>query len=193
IQVSGLAGRARAPRLVRGGSPKSRRREPPAGPDSDGGGGGAPPTRTSRIDSDHRADGPCHRTPVEAAFPPWVLIVGPRRASLRTTSRHLPSREAQLMYSEISTPAPVVDLDRLDRNLDRMASYASAHGLALRPHIKTHKAPAVGRRQVERGAIGLTCATPRELEVMSEVTNDLLLAYPPVGAAKLERVMALPS
>ena len=86
---------------------------------------------------------------------------------------------------------PVVDLDRLERNLDRMAGYASTHGLALRPHIKTHKAPAVGRQQVLRGAIGLTCATPRELEIMSEVTNDLLLAYPPVGAGKLERVMSL--
>jgi len=95
------------------------------------------------------------------------------------------------MFPELSTPIPVVDLDRLERNLDRMADYASAHGLALRPHIKTHKAPAVGRQQIARGAIGLTCATPRELEVMSDVTGDLLLAYPPVGAAKLDRVMAL--
>ena len=97
------------------------------------------------------------------------------------------------MYPDISTPAPIVDLDRLERNLDRMASYASAHGIALRPHIKTHKAPTIGRQQIARGAVGLTCATPRELEVMSEVTNDLLLAYPPVGAGKIERVMSLPS
>jgi len=95
------------------------------------------------------------------------------------------------MYPELTTPIPVVDLDRLERNLDRMASYASAHGLSLRPHIKTHKSPAVGKQQIARGAIGLTCATPRELEVMSEVANDLLLAYPPVGAGKLDRVMAL--
>jgi D-serine deaminase-like pyridoxal phosphate-dependent protein len=95
------------------------------------------------------------------------------------------------MFPELSTPIPIVDLDRLERNLDRMASYASAHGLALRPHIKTHKAPAVSKQQILRGAIGLTCATPRELEVMSEVSNDLLLAYPPVGPGKLERVMAV--
>lgn len=95
------------------------------------------------------------------------------------------------MFPELSTPVPIVDLDRLEHNLDRMADYARAHGLVLRPHIKTHKAPAVGRQQIARGAIGLTCATPRELEVMSDVTGDLLLAYPPVGAAKLDRVMAL--
>jgi D-serine deaminase-like pyridoxal phosphate-dependent protein len=95
------------------------------------------------------------------------------------------------MFPELSTPIPIVDLDRLERNLDRMAEYATAHGLVLRPHIKTHKAPSVGRQQIARGAIGLTCATPRELEVMSEVTGDLFLAYPPVGAAKLDRVMAL--
>jgi D-serine deaminase-like pyridoxal phosphate-dependent protein len=95
------------------------------------------------------------------------------------------------MFPELSTPTPIVDLDRLERNLDRMAQYAADHGLKLRPHIKTHKAPAVARQQIARGAIGLTCATPRELEVMSEVTGDLLLAYPPVGAAKLDRIMAL--
>lgn len=96
------------------------------------------------------------------------------------------------MFPDLSTPVPLIDLDRLERNLDRMAAYARAHGLSLRPHIKTHKAPTVARQQIVRGAVGLTCATPRELEVMSEVASDLLLAYPPVGAAKLERVMALP-
>ena len=93
---------------------------------------------------------------------------------------------------EIDTPAPVVDLDRLSRNLDRMAAYAAAHRLALRPHIKTHKAPFIAAEQLRRGAVGLTCATPRELEVMSEVGTDLLLAYPPVGAPKLRRLLALP-
>src|SRR5579862_3997400 len=95
------------------------------------------------------------------------------------------------MFPELSTPTPIVDLDRLERNLNRMAQYATEHGLKLRPHIKTHKAPSVARQQIARGAIGLTCATPRELEVMSDVAGDLLLAYPPVGSAKLDRIMAL--
>ena len=97
-----------------------------------------------------------------------------------------------LPLAALETPAPVVDLDRLAHNLDRMAAYAALHGLALRPHVKTHKAPRVAADQMRLGAAGLTCATPRELEVMSDVARDLLWAYPPVGAARLERIMALP-
>jgi D-serine deaminase-like pyridoxal phosphate-dependent protein len=93
---------------------------------------------------------------------------------------------------ELETPVPLVDLDRLDRNLDRMAAYTRAHGLALRPHTKTHKSPRIAQEQVQRGAIGLTCATPLEAEVMASVTQDLLLAYPPVGETRLRRLMALP-
>ena len=93
---------------------------------------------------------------------------------------------------ELETPVPLVDLDRLDRNLDRMAAYTRAHGLALRPHTKTHKSPRIAQEQVHRGAIGLTCATPLEAEVMASVSQDLLLAYPPVGEARLRRLMALP-
>jgi D-serine deaminase-like pyridoxal phosphate-dependent protein len=90
------------------------------------------------------------------------------------------------------TPIPLVDLDRLEANLDRMAGYTSRHGLRLRPHIKTHKSSRVAAEQMRRGAIGLTCATLLETEVMSGLTNDLLLAYPPVGLAKLQRLLSLP-
>lgn len=93
---------------------------------------------------------------------------------------------------ELDTPVPLVDLDRLEGNLDRMQRYARDHGLGLRPHIKTHKATRVAREQMGRGAIGLTCATPREAEVMSEVTHDILLAHPPVGQ-KADRLMRLPA
>jgi D-serine deaminase-like pyridoxal phosphate-dependent protein len=48
-----------------------------------------------------------------------------------------------LTIADLETPVPVVDLDRLARNLDRAAAYATAHNLALRPHIKTHKAPRI--------------------------------------------------
>ncbi|HET7583761.1 MAG TPA: alanine racemase [Gemmatimonadaceae bacterium] len=91
----------------------------------------------------------------------------------------------------LETPVPVVDLDRLERNLDRMAAYVREHGLALRPHIKTHKSPWVARQQLRRGAVGLTCATPRELEVMAPAADDLLLAYPPVGRPRAHRLAAL--
>jgi D-serine deaminase-like pyridoxal phosphate-dependent protein len=90
------------------------------------------------------------------------------------------------------TPIPVVDLDRLERNLDRMAGYAARHNLTLRPHTKTHKSPRIAAEQLRRGAVGLTCATLLETEVMAEVADSLLLAYPPVGISKLQRLLSLP-
>jgi D-serine deaminase-like pyridoxal phosphate-dependent protein len=93
---------------------------------------------------------------------------------------------------DLETPTPIVDLDRMERNLDRAAAYAAEHGLAMRPHIKTHKSPRIAAEQIGRGAVGLTCATPREAEVMSDVSDDILLAYPPVGAARARRVVSVP-
>src|SRR3954468_12803452 len=90
--------------------------------------------------------------------------------------------------NDIETPAAIVDLDRLTKNLDRAATYAKQHGLALRPHAKTHKSSWIAAEQMRRGAIGVTCATPREAEVMSKVADDILLAYPPVGKARAARV-----
>lgn len=98
-----------------------------------------------------------------------------------------------MKIADIETPAPLVDLDVLERNLDRVAGYATQHGIGLRPHVKTHKSVSVARGQVSRGALGLTCATTKEAEVMAEVSDDILVAYPPVGAARLARLMALPS
>jgi len=94
---------------------------------------------------------------------------------------------------ELETPTPIVDLDRLERNLDRMAQYAVEYGLSLRPHIKTHKSPMLATEQLRRGAIGLTCATAAEVEVMSAVGKDILLAYPAIGRARLERLMGVSS
>lgn len=98
-----------------------------------------------------------------------------------------------LTLTELETPVPIVAVDRLARNLDRAASYAAAHGLALRPHIKTHKSPGVARQQLERGAVGLTCATTEEAEVMSTICDDILVAYPPVGEPRARRIAALPT
>lgn len=93
---------------------------------------------------------------------------------------------------QLETPVPIVDMDRLAFNLDRMAAYATLHGLRLRPHVKTHKSPRIAAEQLRLGAIGMTCATLREAEVMAEVCDDILVAYPPVGAARLERLARLP-
>ena len=91
-------------------------------------------------------------------------------------------------FTDIETPVPLVDLDRLSVNLDRMAAYAALHQLALRPHVKTHKSARIAAEQMRLGAVGLTVATPRELQVMSEVTDDVFLAHPPLGA-KIRRVL----
>lgn len=100
--------------------------------------------------------------------------------------------EVGTYIESLETPVPVVDLDRLSQNLDRMAAYATLHGLNLRPHVKTHKSPRIAAEQLQRGAVGLTVATLREAEVMSEVCDDLLIAFPPIGAARLERMARLP-
>lgn len=93
---------------------------------------------------------------------------------------------------ELETPAAVVDVDVMRANLRRAAEYTQRHGLAWRPHAKTHKVPALAAEQVGAGAVGVTVATPREAEVMATAVDDLLLAYPPFGAARLARLMALP-
>ena len=91
--------------------------------------------------------------------------------------------------SEIDTPALVVDLDIMERNLCRVAEYAKGHGLRLRPHTKTHKSPRIGRRQLDAGAVGLTVAKTTEAEVMlGAEPRDLLVAFPIVGRAKMERL-----
>lgn len=96
-----------------------------------------------------------------------------------------------LDLAEVETPAGVVARGRMERNAARVADYCAEHGLQWRPHIKTHKCTRIAELQLRLGASGLTVATPHEAEVMSRVTRDLLLAYPPVGAARLERVIRL--
>jgi D-serine deaminase-like pyridoxal phosphate-dependent protein len=91
---------------------------------------------------------------------------------------------------DLETPALLIDLDIMERNLKRVAGYAAQHNLRLRPHTKTHKTPALGRRQIDLGATGLTIAKVGEAEVMlGAQPQDLLLAYPLFGRRKLERLM----
>ncbi len=92
----------------------------------------------------------------------------------------------------IETPAALVDVDRMEANLQKAAAYTREHQFRWRPHTKTHKVPELAVRQLEAGAAGVTVATPREAEVMGAVAEDVLLAYSPVGASKLKRLMALP-
>ena len=94
--------------------------------------------------------------------------------------------------AEIDTPALLVDLDKMEDNLQRVADYTRAHGLRLRPHTKTHKSPRIGRQQLDLGAAGLTVAKVGEAEVMlGAAPDDMLVAYPVIGPAKLGRLMAV--
>jgi len=97
-----------------------------------------------------------------------------------------------MRVAEVSTPAVVVDLDALERNLDRMSSYCAAHGLGLRPHTKTHKTLEIARMQLERGALGLTVAKVGEAEVMAESgVGQILVAHPIIGEEKIRRLTGL--
>lgn len=97
-----------------------------------------------------------------------------------------------MRYTELPTPALTIDLDVLERNLDRMSDYCREHNLGLRPHTKTHKTPEVGRMQLDRGARGLTVAKVGEAEVMAAAgLNDILVAYPVFGEQNLGRLAKL--
>lgn len=99
-----------------------------------------------------------------------------------------------MRLTEVSTPAVVVDLDVLERNLEHMAAYCVAHRLGLRPHTKTHKTLEVARMQLAQGAHGLTVAKVGEAEVMAESgTNQILVAHPIIGEEKIRRLAALAS
>ena len=93
---------------------------------------------------------------------------------------------------KLSTPAVLVDVDVVERNVARMASAARTAGVKLRPHAKTHKLLELGRLQLAAGASGLTVAKTSEAEVFAaEGFDDLFLAYPVVGRGKPERLLAL--
>src|ERR1700692_2364092 len=92
--------------------------------------------------------------------------------------------------SELDTPALVIDLDIMERNLRRVGDYCKEHGLRLSPHTKTHKVPAAGRRPLGSAAVRLTVAKVGEAEVMLGANPpDLLVAYPVIGRSKLARLM----
>ncbi len=93
---------------------------------------------------------------------------------------------------DLLTPGLVCDVDRVEANLRRMQRYASEHHLALRPHIKTHKLPALARRQLELGAVGITCQKLGEAEVMADAgCADILVSYEVLGERNLWRLGAL--
>lgn len=93
---------------------------------------------------------------------------------------------------ELDTPCVLIDIDRVEANLARAQAYADAHGLRLRPHIKTHKLPRFAKRAMELGAVGITVQKLGEAEVFADAgVAPIFLPYNIIGAAKLARLRAL--
>src|SRR6185369_16375880 len=96
------------------------------------------------------------------------------------------------LVATIETPAVLIDVALAERNIRRFQDYADAHGLELRPHIKTHKLPRFAKAQIAAGAIGITCQKIGEAEVMADAgLDDILITYNILGAAKVTRLATL--
>lgn len=97
-----------------------------------------------------------------------------------------------MTLDDLSTPALIVDVGALDRNIRRMAEFFAAETCKLRPHVKAHKTPEIARRQLAAGSCrGLTCATVGEAEAVAHLGADLLIANEIVESAKCDRIAAL--
>ncbi|MBA4489224.1 alanine racemase [Paracoccus sp. S1E-3] len=94
--------------------------------------------------------------------------------------------------SEVPTPMPVIDEDRLAANIARAQDYMTTNGLAFRPHIKTHKLASVARAQLAAGAVGINCQKLTEAEAFADAGfDDILITYNILGAARLARLRTL--
>jgi D-serine deaminase-like pyridoxal phosphate-dependent protein len=102
--------------------------------------------------------------------------------------------ETKNALEDLTTPAVLIDVDIVRRNIERFQQYANKHGLHVRPHIKTHKLPAIAAMQLAAGAVGITCQKVSEAEAMVAATpeiRDVLITYNIIGAEKLAHLAAL--
>lgn len=99
-----------------------------------------------------------------------------------------------MRLEQLETPVTIVDLDVLERNIESMAAFCRENGVALRPMVKTHKAPLVAKQQMQAGAVGVLVATLDEAEEMARVgIVDITIAYPLIGVGQRERLLRLAS
>lgn len=107
-----------------------------------------------------------------------------------TLHAHLIGRQGS--RRDLNTPALIVDLEALERNIGAMARFAAKSGVALRPHAKTHKSVEIARRQIAAGAVGVCCAKLGEAEALAEGgIENILITSPVVGPAGVARLVAL--
>lgn len=93
---------------------------------------------------------------------------------------------------DLETPSVLIDLDKMECNIHRMQQYCDNLGIAFRPHIKTHKIPAIAQMQLEAGAVGIACQKVSEAEVFADAgINNIQLPYNIVGPKKTARLASL--
>ncbi|HEY2070779.1 MAG TPA: DSD1 family PLP-dependent enzyme [Rhizomicrobium sp.] len=94
--------------------------------------------------------------------------------------------------AKMATPALVVDLDALERNIAAMAEHAKKQGIALRPHAKTHKCASIAKLQIAAGALGVCCAKLGEAEALAAAgIESILITSPVVTERGMARLVAL--
>ncbi len=97
-----------------------------------------------------------------------------------------------MKISDLDTPAVLIDISVMERNLQSMSNYCAEHKLKLRPHTKTHKIPELAHLQLKLGASGITVAKLGEASIMADSgVDDILIVYPLIGKSKLDRLMRL--
>jgi len=111
-----------------------------------------------------------------------VSLIEPLTADLLATHPEL---------ADLPTPALVLHGPRVRHNIQQLADYAANVGIGIRPHTKTHKSREIARLQLDAGAIGITVAKISEAETISDPGEDVLLAYPPIGVRRAERLAHL--
>lgn len=94
------------------------------------------------------------------------------------------------LFKTLETPCIVIDKIQTEKNIVKMQSRVG-QCCKLRPHIKTHKMTAFAKMQIDKGACGISCAKVSEAEIMSEVCNDIFIAYPLIGKVKIKRAIEL--
>ncbi|HEY7304240.1 MAG TPA: DSD1 family PLP-dependent enzyme [Bryobacteraceae bacterium] len=93
---------------------------------------------------------------------------------------------------EIDTPALLIDLNEMESNLRQMSAFFADKPIKLRPHFKNHKSPLLAHKQLDAGAIGLTCATLREAEILANGGfRDILIANEIAGERELSQFAEL--
>ena len=114
------------------------------------------------------------------------------KSSPTATSRSSQTATDAQAHDPADTPAVLIDLDVVRRNIARTQAIFDNLGVALRPHIKTHRIPDFAKMQIEAGACGITCQKIGEAEIMAAAgIDDILITYNILGDAKLARLVAL--